>query len=431
MGEHLYVADAEPNHPAARAPGSHWWRAPPGAPPGASLAARVASNWHWLVLGGWTLAWFAILAPSGGIAWKFFTEGSRLLFGPSLGGLPRGGGLHLYASHPQLQIGPVSFVVAQVLRHLGPDQGLVAAQVALTAVGLVLVHAIAGIATRVRPELTARPEALRWSVLAGGAVFLIAWVELSVAYTHLDDGLALALAVLAVRAVAAGQPALAGLCVGLAVDAKPWALVFLPVLLVLPGRARWHAVAWALAAVCAGWLPFVLADPRTLTATAHFTIWNLHDSALRALGVTDPRTPFWDRPAQLAVGWALGVIAVARRRWPAAILLGVGARIALDPGVHGYYTAGVMVGALLWDLAGARRPYPAWCLASFAALNLAPLLTKDAALLGQLRLGLVLAFTAALLLGPDRWYRQPGDEWPGRPPAEGRPAEADAGVAPG
>ena len=425
------MADAEPDQGTARAPGSGGWRAPRRAPPGASLVARVASNWHWLVLGGWTLAWFAILAPGGGIAWKFFTEGSRLLFGPSLGRLPRGGGLHLYASHPQLQIGPVSFAVAQVLRHLGPDQGLVAAQVALTAVGLVLVRAIAGIATKVRPELTARPEALRWTVLAGGAVFLIAWVELSVAYTHLDDGLALALAVLAVRAAATGQPALAGLCVGLAADAKPWALVFLPVLLVLPSRARWHAVAWALAAACAAWLPLVIADSGTLTAAAHFTIWNLPASALRALGVTDPRTPSWDRPAQLAVGVALGVIAVARRRWPAVILLGVGARIALDPAVHGYYTAGVMVGALLWDMAGARRPYPAWCFASFAALNLAPLLTKDAALLGQLRLGLVLAFTAALLLGPDRWYRGPGDEWPGRRPAEGRPAEADASVAPG
>ena len=200
------MADAEPDQGTARAPGSDGWRAPRGAPPGASLAARVASNWHWLVLGGWTLAWFAILAPGGGIAWKFFTEGSRLLFGPSLGRLPRGGGLHLYASHPQLQIGPVSFAVAQVLRPLGPDQGLVAAQVALTAVGLVLAPAIAGIATKVRPELTARPEALRWTVLAGGAVFLIAWVELSVAYTHLDDGLALALAVLAVRAAATGQP---------------------------------------------------------------------------------------------------------------------------------------------------------------------------------------------------------------------------------
>jgi hypothetical protein len=386
-------------------------------PSTAGLAARVADNWHLLVLGGWTLIWFVILAPHGGISWTFFTKGSQLLFGTGQGALPHTSGLDLYASQPQLQIGPLSFGVAQVLRHIGPDQGLVATQVVLTAVGLILVHAITAIATDLRPDLTARPGRLRGTVLVGGAVFLIAWVELSVAYTHLDDGLALAFAVLAVRGVAGGRPALAGLCIGLATDAKPWALVILPILLVLPGRARWTAGAYALAAICAAWLPFVIADPGTLAAT-HFTIRNMPSSALRALGVTDPRTPSWDRPAQLAVGWVAGVIAVLRRRWPAVILLGVGARVALDPGVHGYYTAGVMVGALLWDLLGARGPYPAWSLASFAALNLAPLLTKDAALLGNLRLGLVVAFTAALLLGPDRWY----------PPTGRRPAQPDAGV---
>jgi hypothetical protein len=356
-----------------------------------------------LVLGGWTLAWFAILAPRGGIAWTYFTEGSRMLFDGVQGSHSPAGGLHLYASQPQLQIGPLSFAVAQLLRHIGPDQGLVTAQIALTAVGLVLVHAIAVIAAEVRPSLAARPGRLRCTELVGGAVFLIAWVELSVAYTHLDDGLALALAVLAVRSLVTGQPGLAGVCLGLAADAKPWALVFLPVLLVAAGRARWRAVGCALAAVAAAWLPFVLADPGTVAA-AHYTITNLPASGLRALGVTDPRTPPWDRPAQLVIGWVLGAIAVWRRRWAAVILLGVGARIALDPAVHGYYTAGVMVGALLWDMLGTRRPYPAWTLASFAALNVAPLVTTDAALLGQLRLGLVLTFTAALLLGPDRWY---------------------------
>ena len=94
-----------------------------------------------------------------------------------------------------------------------------------------------------------------------------------------------------------------------------------------------------LAALAAAWLPFYLADPAT-TAAAHYTIRNLPTSALRALGVSAARTPSWDRPAQLLLGWALGAAAVARRHWPAVILLGVGARIALDPGVHGYYTPG-------------------------------------------------------------------------------------------
>src|ERR1019366_4113953 len=384
VGHPLTVGDIGPDQETTE---SNRYRTQ-SAPSTAGLAARVADNWHLLVLGGWTLIWFVILAPHGGRA--------------------------LYASQPQLQIGPLSFGVAQVLRHIGPDQGLVATQVVLTAAGLILVHAITAIATDLRPDLTARPGRLRGTVLVGGAVFLIAWVELSVAYTHLDDGLALAFAVLAVRGVASGRGGPPALCIGLATDAKPWALVILPILLVLPGRARWTAGAYALAAICAAWLPFVIADPGTLAAT-HFTIRNMPSSALRALGVTDPRTPSWDRPAQLAVGWVAGVSAVLRRRWPAVILLGVGARVALDPGVHGYYTAGVMVGALLWDLLGARGPYPAWSLASFAALNLAPLLTKDAALLGNLRLGLVVAFTAALLLGPDRWYPPTAGARPRKP----------------
>jgi hypothetical protein len=194
---------------------------------------------------------------------------------------------------------------------------------------------------------------------------------------------------------------LTGLCVGLATDSKPWALVFLPILLMLPVRAWARAAACMLAAIAAAWLPFVIADHNTVAAM-HYTIRNLPGSALRALGVNDPRTPSWDRPAQLLIGWVLAAAAVWRGRWPAVILLGVGARIALDPADHGYYTAGVLLGALLWDALGTRRPVPLWTVASFAVLTAVHALTKDSALLGWLRLGLVIAFTVAILLAPAR-----------------------------
>jgi hypothetical protein len=150
------------------------------------------------------------------------------------------------------------------------------------------------------------------------------------------------------------------------------------------------------------WLPFVLADTGTLNAT-QFTIVNEPSSALRALGVTSAGTPAWDRPAQMVIGCVLGAIAVWRRRWPAVLLLGVGARIALDPGVYDYYTAGVMLGTLCWETLGLRRPVPAWSLTAFAVLYLAPRMTGNAALLGELRLVLVLALTAAVLVMPQRW----------------------------
>jgi hypothetical protein len=254
------------------------------------------------------------------------------------------------------------------------------------------------IALIVRPGLDRR-LALRVTILAGGAVFLVSWAELAVTFAHLDDVIALVLAVLAVRAAIAGRPGWTGLCIGLATDAKPWALVFLPIVFMMPVRAWWRAAACTLVAIALAWLPFVLADHNTVAAM-HYTIRNLPGSALRALGVTDPRTPGWDRPAQLLIGWALGAIAVRRGRWAAVILLGVGARIALDPADHGYYTAGVLLGALLWDAAGTRRPVPLWTLTSFAALTAVHALTSDSALLGQLRLGLVIAFTAAILLSP-------------------------------
>lgn len=363
------------------------------------LARCWARYWYLAILGCWSLVWFLAWSRHGGEAWHFFTTGSSALFDGARGRHAPPGGLHLYANYPQLQIGPLALVIAQGLRHLGPSQGVLAAEVAGAAAGLYLVHAVLQIALKVRPDLARQRLALRVTILVGGATFLVGWAELAVTFVHLDDVIALVLAVLAVRAAVAERPAMTGLCIGLATDAKPWALVFLPLVLMLPTRAWGRALGLALAAIVVAWLPFELADHGTVAAL-HYTIRNLPGSALRALGVTDPRTPSWDRPAQLLVGLALGTAAVWRGRWPAVILLGVGARIALDPADHGYYTAGILLGALLWDLLGTRRPVPVWTVTSFAALTAVHAVTHDSALLGQLRLGLVIAFTAAILLYP-------------------------------
>jgi hypothetical protein len=365
-----------------------------------------------IVLGCWAIACFVRFARHGGIAWHFFTTGSTLLFGGGAGAGAPTGGLHLYANYPQLQIGPLAFVVTAGLRHLGPDQGVLVTEIMLMAMGLYLVHELTRIALIVRPDLAQRPAAHRVTVLVGGAVFLVSWAELAVTFAHLDDAVALMLAVLAVRAAVAQRAVLTGLCVGLATDSKPWALVFLPIVFMLPVRAWGRAAVGALAAIAAAWLPFVMADHHTVAAM-HYTIRNLPGSALRALGVSDPRTPSWDRPAQLLVGCGLGAATVARGRWPAVILLGVGARIALDPADWGYYTAGVLVGALLWDLVGMRRPIPLWTVTSFAALTAVHAVTKDSTVLGLLRLSLVIAFSAVILLGPPWRSRVPGAVHPG------------------
>jgi hypothetical protein len=414
---------------------------------------RQAARRPMLVLVPWTAAWFVILARRGGIAWIFFVKGSALLFTGHFAAHSRPGGMRLYASYPGLQIGPLSFVVAEAIRKLGPDQGLVLAQIILSVIGLLTLMTIRSIAVTARPELIRRSD-LDWTFLAGGAVFMTAWTELAVAYGHLDDALALLLAALALWAAITGHPALTGLGIGLAADAKPWALIFLPVLLLSAGTRRWRAPdqaarpvraslpAWLVASACAAaviaaaWLPFFVAVPETARAL-HYTIGNLPDSALRALGVSSPRTPPWDRAAQICIACVLGIAAIWRNRWPGVLLLGAGARIALDPGAHGYYTPSIMVGALIWDLLGARRPLPVWTMISFFALNLVPLLTADGPIRGAFRLYLVVAFTLAVLLGPQRWVWAPtqilgpvGAD-PAEPAAhEGPPAPQGAGGQP-
>lgn len=356
------------------------------------------------LLTGWSFLWFLLFNRHGGYSWHYFVQGSKLLFDGAGPGRPAGG-LHVYANYPQLQIGPFTFAVAQILRQFGPFGGRVFAELVMSALGLAVLVVVERVAVTLRPGLLAGGR-LHRTMLIGGAAFVIGWTDLAAAYGHLDDVLALLCVALCVWALISDLPAVAGICLGLSVGAKPWALVFLPLILAVPKRVRRHAALWAAATVVVAWLPFVLADLHTLTVT-QFTIVNQPSSSLRALGVTAPSTPGWDRAAQIVLGCLLGALAVYRRRWPAVILLGVGARIALDPGVYGYYTAGVLLGALLWDLLGLRRSVPLWTLSSGAALAVAPALISDAALLGELRLGLVLAFTLALLLAPSPAYDLP------------------------
>ncbi|MFC1415213.1 hypothetical protein [Streptacidiphilus cavernicola] len=365
--------------------------------PGTAAPARPLAVWAGLCL--------LVNLPGGGYSWHYFVEGSRALFAGN--GVQPPGGLHLYADYPNLQIGPVTFLVAQVLRQLGPTNGLLAAQTAMMALGLLVLHTLHAILPRLRPDL-AGGRARTTLTLSGGA-FLVAWASLAVHYAHLDDVLALTFATLAVRALVDGNPAVAGVCLALAADAKPWAAVFAPLVLAAPRGTRRHAAFYLVAGISAGWLPFVLADPGTLGA-AGFAITNEPSSALRALGVAAAGTPAWDRPAQLLLGCALGVLAVRRGRWPAVLLLGVAARLALDPGVYDYYTAGALVGTLCWELLGLRRPTPVWTLGLFSALFLAPRLSTAPAVLGELRLWALLLTAAVVLAAPRGWCAQASPE---------------------
>jgi hypothetical protein len=350
----------------------------------------------------WAILWFVLLARRGGIDWKFFSTGTSLLFGghPAvIPGITAGagtagpagrlgprppGGLHIFANYPALQMGPLSYLGTAAL-----GANVVAAELFLEAAGLLIVYLIDRIA-----EITRPGHDRTVTLLAGGAVFLVAWTELAAAFAHLDDGLALLLAVLGGYAAVRGHPVASGIAVGLAAVAKPWALVFLPVVLINPKAIR--AAAAALLTVGAAYAPFFIADPATMNAT-RFLIRNEPDSALRALGVRENYTPRWDRAAQALLGCVLGTLAFVRGRWPAILLLAGGARIALDPAAHSYYTPDVVTGALLLDVVGTAR-IPVYTIVSFAALNLAPLVVRDPAAQGAIRLALVAGCTVAVLV---------------------------------
>jgi hypothetical protein len=347
-------------------------------------------HWHHVAL--LALAVFCALAygPHGGQSWHFFVEGSHSLFCTDGAASC---GLHVYAAHPELQIGPLSFVVAAVIP--GED-GAELAELVMTLAGLAALLALEHDA-----RATAGPvlrERLQRRVFLAGVVFVPAWADLAVKFAHLDDVLALMFTALAVRAVSRGGSTSVGCFLALATLSKPWAIAFLPLACAVPTGRRLATVAWAVLPVCLVAGLFVAADPSTLTA-AGFGIPNAPSSSLRVLGVNAATTPSWDRPAQILAGLALGGLAVARGRWAAVVMVAAAARIALDPGVYSYYTAAILLGAVVWDVQARKgRDFPVWSWLVFGALFLCRYLPLGATTLGALRLGVCIAVVAAALL---------------------------------
>ncbi|MDX6228528.1 MAG: hypothetical protein QOI76_1918 [Frankiales bacterium] len=351
----------------------------------------IARYWHHLALLALAAACAWAYGAHRGQSWHFFVEGSRSLFcaggtGPC--------GLHVYAAHPELQIGPLSFVAARLVTLW--DDGALVAELAMTLLGLgallVLEHdARRSVGTLARERLQRR-------VFLAGVVFVPAWVDLSVRFAHLDDVLALTFTALAVRAVVRGGSTSVGVLLALATLSKPWAIAFLPLAWAVPAGQRLRTTAWAVVPVVLTAALFVIADPTTLTA-ARFGIPNSPASSLRVLGVTAGTTPSWDRPAQFVLGLILGGIAVLRGRWAAAVMVAAAARIALDPGVYSYYTAAILLGAVIWDVHARKgRDFPVWTWLVFGALFLCRYLPLGDRVLGGLRLGVCVAVVAAALL---------------------------------
>ncbi|MGW7527801.1 hypothetical protein [Streptomyces sp. NPDC054783] len=357
---------------------------------------RYPVRWHIVLLTLWTAVWFVVAERHAAVSWHYLREGEQLLFGQG-----DGGGLALYANHPELQIGPVSFLVAGLFAPFPAALGEKLADAFMSGLGLYMLVLVGRAAADHYLGTGVNHKRLQQRVLVAGTAFMPMWVEVSVRFAHLDDVLALFFTTLAVRALVRGNATWVGVFLALAVDSKPWAVGFLPLLLALPRPTRLRAAAWTFGLVAVAWLPFYLSHLETLHA-ARFTIPNQRASSLRWFGVNDPATPWWDRPAQMALGMGLGALAVRRGRWPAVVFLAADARILLDPSVYTYYNASVLLGTLIWDSIGQRRlvPWVSWI--ALISLYGSALVVPSDSTRGLIRLAFCVGSAAYVLFWPQR-----------------------------
>lgn len=180
-------------------------------------------------------------------------------------------------------------------------------------------------------------------------------------YGHYEDILALAFTMVAVREVINGRSSRAAALVGLAVGCKQWAVVVVPlVVLLFPGkRLKLAAIALALPCLLAGFPLLVdwehahahLLGARNFPQFGHLALW------ADGSGDTVLTLPF--RLVALAIAIAISVL-VSRRRFardPRALFAALGiilyVRCLFEPVLHAYYLAPALAFLLLHE--GHRR----------------------------------------------------------------------------
>jgi hypothetical protein len=353
---------------------------------------------RWWILGAIAAGIFVIdLFVSHATAWSYFVDASDLLFGRSRHDLYRPGGLHVFASHPEFQFGPPAIVAATPLVRLGSTVGPLAAMMALSGLGLIALRIVERTAL-VDGRSNVAP--IHATTLVGGVIFVALFSDVAGRSAHLDDGLALTATAVALHAVASNRRWIPAIAIGLAAATKPWAIMFAP-LCALPGPHRLRRLVLCGACATLPWLPFLLAEPDTIRALAEFKNANAPESALRRLGVAASHTPSWDRAAQMTLGTIGAAVAVRRRNWAAVPLVAIAVRLALDPEVHHYYTAGLVFAALIWELHTRPGRIPYGTVAA-ATLELVRPPLVPAAISGGWRLALMVGAVVYALVVPQR-----------------------------
>ena len=345
----------------------------------------------------------ATFADSGG-DWAVFRQGATILFGQS-----NAASLSLYANNPVIQIGPVALAAAGPFAALPPELSrlLVSAAMTLALPGCLF------FAERTARRLRTPSPWLPATVLVGGLIITPMWAQLAVVYAHLDDVLVLVFLVWAMDQLTLGKPWTVGIALGLATCSKPWAAPCLALAFALPWlQARKAVAAWALTcSVC--WLPFVIFDHRTLGALAGFRVPVAPDSVFGLLGFTLARSPSWDRPAQLLIGFILALIAAKTGRWAAVPVLVIATRTLLDSQTFSYYYSGLLFATLLFELLGSKRRLPYATLFLAFVLYDGKWLSNDVRLTAVINAGVAAIAIASVFLakgrvaGPESQSRTP------------------------
>jgi hypothetical protein len=367
---------------------------------------RLARRADWLILVSWSAIGAAVNMPARTpTSWRYFDQAAALVFGAGkLSGLHVG--LHLYGFRPGDQFGPLSIIAAEALRVLGGSHVVMLAHVVLLAVGLGVLWLVIDAAEHSVAHVVA---VSRRGVLLAGAVFLFEWNHLALDSLHIDDAIALACAALAINVIVRRWDWwYAAAAVGAATAAKPWAIMFLPLLCVIPPGKRIRAWAVAVIVGIGVWAPFVIAESKTLIAS-RYTIINAQSSVLRLFGVRNPRTPRWDRLTQLVATLGVGGLAVMRGRWEGIVLATIAVRLMLDPGVNAYYTTGLVFGALVWDLLRPRWRWPITTVVAASLLELPTIASITPTGAAALRLLTCLGALAAVFASGPREMTQTTD----------------------
>ncbi|MGN6198194.1 hypothetical protein [Humibacter sp.] len=318
------------------------------------------------------------------ISWRFFrTAGSIVLDGNVL---------TAYANHPDLQFGPLTFLVSAPFAALPHPIGSTFGMVFMSALGVASLCMLRS----ALPITTVRAVGCWW---LGAGIASLAWAELAIRYGHLDDAIALTLIAAAVLAHRLGHPVVVALLLALSVDAKPWAVPLVAVVFLSPRRTWLPSLALWGAVVGACWAPFLVDTLHSMNAAA-YVIPVDQASSLTLLPFTGSTTPWWCRSAQIGIGLALALSAVRYRSIGTALLATFGARLLLDPSVKAYYDIELLLAALACDLTLHRSRLP-WITLLAAVTVYAPtyLLTPMPVLHAWIRtIGILLLFGVTLVI---------------------------------